>query len=145
MEGGREVKMAQESFIFLAMKRLLEEQEMISFTAVEFRFVSEQIKKDTIPFSFSPNEKNESFTAYYKNIATKYFRLEKLDEINGLAELSLLEAIDMEGNTVDPSDDFYALRKTKGTIIINVNRFQDLHPLPPELINRKLPVIEPKY
>lgn len=143
--GGREVEMAQESFIYLAMKRLLEEQEMISFTDVKFRFVSEQIKKDTIPFSFVPNEKNESFTAYFKNITTKYFRLEKLDEINGLAELSLLEAIDMEGNTVDPFDDFYALRKTKGTIIINVNRFQDIHPLPPKLVNRKLPVIEPKY
>lgn len=136
--------MAQESLIYKAMKRLLEEQEMISFQNVNFRYVSNAIKKDTIPFSFLPNDQNESFVAYYKNIATKYFRLDKLDAKTGLAELSLLEAINMEGHPVNPSEEFYALRRTNAKIIINVNQFHDIQVYPLEFINRPLPIIEPK-
>lgn len=136
--------MAQKSLIYKAMERLLEEQELISFQGVQFRYVSHSIKKDTIPFSFMPNEKNESFVAYYKRIATKYFRLEKLDAKTGLAELSLLEAIDMEGQSVNPSDEFYALRRTQAKIVVNVNQFHDIQAYPVEVVNRQLPIIEPK-
>nr|WP_225941890.1 CotY/CotZ family spore coat protein [Sporosarcina limicola] len=98
---------------------------------------------DTIPFMLSTSEKNKPFKAFYKGIATPYFRLEKLNEEICCAVLSLLEAIDIEGYPADSYDDFYALRKTKSCIIVNLNCFCVINPLSPELVNRPLPIIEP--
>lgn len=111
---------------------------------MEFRFVCLSKKLDTIPFLLYSINENNPFIAYHNCIATPFFRLEKLDEETCCAELSLLEAIDMEGNLADPFDDFYALRKTKVCINVNLNCFCVINPLPPEIVNRPIPVIEPK-
>lgn len=111
---------------------------------MEFQFICSQKKMDTIPFMlYSTNEK-KPFMAFYKCIATPFFRLEKIYEEICCSELSLLEAIDMEGNPTDSFNDFYALRKTNGCIIVRLSSFCVIDPLPPEYVNRPLPIIEPK-
>ena len=72
------------------------------------------------------------------------FSIRKLDEETCCAVLSLLEAVDMEGNPTDSCDDLFALRKTKSCIIVNLNCFCAINPLPLEFVNRPLPMIEPK-
>ena len=111
---------------------------------MEFQFICLSKKMDTIPFMLYSTNNNKPFMAFYKCIATPFFRLEKLDEETCCAELSLLEAIDMEGNPADSFDDFYALRKTNSCIIVNLSCFCVINPLPPEFVNRPLPIIEPK-
>jgi spore coat protein Y len=135
----------KQSCICHAMKTLLREQRIISGVDMEFQFIFLSKKLDTIPFMLYSINENKPFMAFHKCFATPFFRLEKLDEETCCAELSLLEAIDMEGNPADPFDDFYALRKTKGCISVNLNCFCVINPLPPKLVNRPLPIIEPKY
>ncbi|MBE1553883.1 CotY/CotZ family spore coat protein [Sporosarcina limicola] len=135
--------MGKRSNICLAMKTLQKEQNIIAGIDMEFQFICMLKRVDTIPFMLSTSEKNKPFKAFYKGIATPYFRLEKLNEEICCAVLSLLEAIDIEGYPADSYDDFYALRKTKSCIIVNLNCFCVINPLSPELVNRPLPIIEP--
>ena len=127
-----------------AMKTLEKEQKILTSIGVDFQFLCMSEKYDTIPFMLHNNEKNKPFMAHHKCIATPFFRLEKLDEELCCAELSLLEAIDMEGNPADSVEDLFALRKTKSCIIVNLCCFCVINPFPPELVNRALPIIEPK-
>ena len=103
-------------------------------------------RKKKIPFLlcfFLRSQKNH-FRLNHKGTATPYFRLEKIEEEICCAVLSLLIAVDMDGCPVDPDDEFYALRKTNSCVIVNLNCFCAINPLAPELVNRPLPVIEPK-
>lgn len=136
--------MDKESCICHAMKTLLKEQRIIAGVDMEFQFICLSKKMDTIPFMLYSTNKNKPLMAINKCIATPFFRLENLDEETCCAELSLLEAVDMEGNPTDSCDDLFALRKTKSCIIINLNCFCAISPLPPEFVNRPLPIIEPK-
>lgn len=144
IEGGGQVEVNKKSSICLAMKKLLKEQKIISGRDMEFQFICMSKETDTIPFMLIKREFNKPFTAYHKGVETPYFRLEKIDEEICCAVLSLLVAVDMDGTPVDSDDDFYALRKTKSCIIVNLNCFCAINPLPPELVNRPLPIIEPK-
>lgn len=132
------------SCICHAMQTLQIEQKVLSGNGMEFQFICKSKKLDTIPFMLFSNELKEPFRVRHKCMATPFFRLEKLDEKTCCAVLSLLEAVDMDGCPTDSYDDFYALRKTKTCIIVNLNCFCGIQPLEPELVNRKLPVIEPK-
>ena len=136
--------MDKQSCICIAMKTLLKEQNIIAGIDMEFQFICSLKKMDTIPFMLSSSNKMKPFMAFNKCIMTPFFRLEKVDEQTCCAELSLLEAIDMEGNLADPFDDFYALRKTKVCINVNLSCFCVINPLPLEIVNRPIPVIEPK-
>ena len=126
-----------------AMSRLQKEQNIISGSDSEFQFICKSKEIDTIPFMLYPKEFEKPFIAFYKGVPTPFFRLEKLDEKTCCAVLTLLEAVDMDGDAADSYDDFYALRKTKSCIIVNLNCFCVIHPLAPELVNRPLPIIEP--
>ena len=126
------------------MKTLHKEQKIISGSEMEFQFICKSRETDTIPFLLFPKKLKKPFMAYHKGIATQYFRLEKIDEEICCAELSLLVAVDMDGCPVDLDDDFYALRKTKSCVIVNLNCFCVINPLSPKLVNRPLPIIEPK-
>lgn len=127
------------------MMVLWEEQEKLSFK--EFRFVCDSIGYDTIPFmisnrkcrfeAFGRNEKGQFFI-------TPVFRLEKLDINHCCATLSLLEPVDMDGCPVEFCDEIYSLIKTKNCIIVDLSCFCIIEPLSPKLVNRALPIIEPK-
>ena len=136
--------MDKQSCICIAMKTLLKEQNIIAGIDMEFQFICSIKRMDTIPFMLSSSNKMKPFMAFNKCIMTPFFRLEKVDEQTCCAELSLLEAVDMEGCPTDCCDDLFALRKTKSCIIVNLNCFCAITPLPPEFVNRPLPMIEPK-
>ncbi len=136
--------MDRQSCICDAMKRLWKEQQLIAGIDMEFQFICLLKKIDTIPFMLHSTKKDKLFTVSNKCITTPFFRLERLDEETCCAVLSLLEAVDMEGNPTYSCDDLFALRKTKSCIIVNLNFFCAINPLPPEFVNRSLPIIEPK-
>jgi spore coat protein Y len=126
------------------MKVLHKEQKILSGSDMEFQFICMSKEKDTIPFMLFLKESKKPFLVNYKGTATPYFRLEKIVEEICCAVLSLLVAVDMDGSPVDSDDDFYALRKTNSCVIVDLNCFCVINPLAPELVNRPLPVIEPK-
>ncbi|GIN94287.1 spore coat protein Y [Siminovitchia terrae] len=138
--------MDKKNCICIAMKTLQKEQSIISGQHMEFQFVCMSTTTDTIPFMLFMKNNQKPLKAFTQCIVTPFFRLEKLDEETCCAELSLLEAIDMDGNPINSfDDDMYSLRKTKSCITVDLNCFCAINPLPPNLVNRPLLVIEPKY
>lgn len=132
------------SCICFAIKILQKEQKIVTERDVGLKFINKSRKMDTIPFMLFNINSQKPFMIYYKGIATPYFRLEKLNEETCCAELSLLEAIDMDGYSVNSYEDVYSLRKTDTCIIVVLSCFCVINPLPPELVNKPLPHIEPK-
>lgn len=132
------------SCICLAMKILETEQKLISERDLGLKFVSKSRKIDTIPFMLINIETQKPFTVYYKGIATPYFRLEKMNEETCCVVLSPLVAIDMDGIPVESYDSIYSFKKTDKCIIVVLSCFCAINPLPPELVNKPLPSIEPK-
>ena len=81
------------------MKTLLKEQKIISGRDMEFQFICITKKNDTIPFMLFNNKSTKPFMAIHKGIATPYFRLEEIHEDICCAVLSLLVAVDMDGES----------------------------------------------
>ena len=144
IEGGGRIDVNKNNSICFEMKVLLKEQKILSGSDREFQFICLSKEKDTIPFMLFLNKTKKPFFVNHKGTATPYFRLEKIVEEICCAVLSPIVAVDMDGSPVDYGDDFYALRKTKSRIIVDLNCFCVINPLDPELVNRPLPVIEPK-
>ena len=127
------------------LKQLQEEQERLSFEG--FRFICDSIGYDTIPFIISNGKRPLDALGWKMNghfFTTQVFRLEMLDERNCCAKLLLLEPVDMDGCPVDLCDDVYALIKTNRCIMVDLSCFCSIQPLSPKLVNRPLPIIEPK-
>ncbi len=128
------------------MKTLQREQSILSGQLKEFQFICFSPTTDTIPFMLLMKNNLKPLKAFTKCTVTPFFRLEKFDEETCCAELSLLEAIDMDGNLIDTFDDeLYSLRKTKSCIIVDLHCICAINSFPPNLVNRPLPDIEPKY
>lgn len=127
-----------------AMKTLQKEQSILSGQLIEFQFICFSATTDTIPFMLLMNNNLKPLKAFTKCTVSPFFRLEKLNEDTCCAELSILEAIDMDGIPIDSCADLYSLRKTKSCIIVDLNCFCAINPFPPNLVNRPLPEIEPK-
>ncbi|PIC85223.1 hypothetical protein CSV72_14845 [Sporosarcina sp. P20a] len=132
------------SVMCMEMMKLLEEQALMTKFGHGFQFVCSFPLYDTIPFTLHDCELQKPFSAHYKCIKTPYFRLEKLDIDTCCATLTLLEPVDMDGNSVDSCEELYSLKKTKDCIIVNINCFCTITPFSPKLVDRKLPTIEPK-
>jgi spore coat protein Y len=127
------------------LQLLAAEQERLSLKG--FRFICESIGYDTIPIILS-NEKCE-LDAWGKTTAgnffsTNVFRVEEIDADHCCARLSLLEPVDMDGCPVDLCGDVFSLLKTDLCIIVDLSCFCAIQPLSPKLVNRPLPIIEPK-
>ena len=126
------------------LERLLEEQKKLSFE--DFRFISDEFGFDTIPFILS-NGKCEfeawGWTNHGKFFTTKFFRLEAIDTDKCCATLSLLEPVDIDGCPADNCEVF-SLRTTMNCVIVDLSCFTSLQPLSPRLVNRLLPIVEPK-
>jgi spore coat protein Y len=134
-----------ESCICGDLQQLLEEQKRLALD--DFRFVCEKIGYDTIPIILS-NDKNQleawGWTEKGCFFTTTIFRLEAVDERTCCATLSLLEPVDMDGCPVEMCDNIFALRRTTNCIIVDLSCFCSIQPLSPRLVNRQLPIIEPK-
>ncbi|WP_198160051.1 CotY/CotZ family spore coat protein [Sporosarcina sp. P37] len=126
------------------MKKLLEEQQCLSKLGADLQFVCKRSVHDTIPFKLTGCKLHKPFGAYCSGVKSPYFRVEKVDIETCCALLTILEGVDMEGYPTDSCTELYSLRKTKKCIIVNLNCFCAITPLPPSLVNKPLPIIEPK-
>jgi spore coat protein Y len=127
------------------LKQLQEEQEKLSLDG--FRFICDSIGFDTIPFILSNgkcplNAWGRTINGHF--FTTQVFRLEMIDVGQCCAKLLLLEPVDMDGCPVDLCEDVYSLLKTKHCIMVDLKCFCTIQPLSPKLVNRPLPIVEPK-
>jgi spore coat protein Y len=125
--------------------QLQAEQDKLTFKG--FRFICDSFGYDTIPFILSNGQceldawgRTKNGTFFFTNV----FRLEKVDQEHCCAELSLLEPVDMDGCPVDSWHDAYSLLKTLECIVVDLGCFCTIQPLSPKLVNKPLPIIEPK-
>ncbi|MFP7295896.1 CotY/CotZ family spore coat protein [Neobacillus niacini] len=127
------------------LQQLLAEQKKLSFE--DFRFVNGDFGYDTIPFILSTKECQFEAWGWTNNgdfFITNVFKLEAIDEERCCATLSLLEPVDIDGCPVSICEDVFSLRTTSNCIIVDLSCFTSLQPLSPKLVNRLLPIIEPK-
>ena len=138
-------KRCEEHCLCREMEQLLDEQQRLAFEG--FRFVCEKIGYDTIPFVLSNGKcAFEVFGRTKKGLffTTQVFRLENLDTRHCCATLSLLLPVDMDGHPVEFCNDVFSLVKTDNCIMVDLTCFCSIKPLSPKLVNRELPIIEPK-
>jgi spore coat protein Y len=127
------------------LQQLQAEQEKLSYKG--FRFICESLGYDTIPFILSNGKceldawgRTENGIFFYTNV----FRVEEVDEDHCGARLTLFERVDIDGCPVDLCEDVFSLIKTNNCIIVDLNCYCSIQPLSPKLVNRPLPIIEPK-
>jgi spore coat protein Y len=127
------------------MKQLLDEQERLSFKG--FRFVCEKVGFDTIPFILTNGRCPFEAFGIMPNgqlFTTKVFRLEKVDSDDCCATLSLLVPLDFDGFQVEAYDEVYTYLRTDECINVDLSCFCTIQPLSPRMVNRPLPIVEPK-
>lgn len=127
------------------LQQLLEEQKKLSFE--DFRFVNGDFGYDTIPFILSTGKCQFEAWGWTNNgdfFITNVFRLEAIDVRRCCATITLLEPVDIDGYPVDMCDNIFSLRTTTNCIIVDLSCFTSLQPLSPRLVNRLLPIIDPK-
>lgn len=103
-------------------------------------------KEDEIdlPFNIFAIQNNVS-TAGKSCFKTSFFAVKSVDEENCCATLILLRPVDMDGNDTNQLCDLFCLKKTNSCIEVDVSCFCAIQCLDPGLVNRELPVIEPKW
>ncbi|WHY02169.1 CotY/CotZ family spore coat protein [Neobacillus sp. DY30] len=126
------------------LQQLLEEQKKLSFD--DFRFVCEDFGYDTIPFILSTGNCQFEAFGWANNgdfFTTNVFRVEAVDVRRCCATISLLEPVDIDGYPVDLCEVF-SLRTTSNCLVVDLSCFKSLQPLSPSLVDRLLPIVEPK-
>ncbi|WP_102347303.1 CotY/CotZ family spore coat protein [Bacillus sp. Marseille-P3661] len=132
--------------ICFELEQVLYEQNQISGS--EFQYVSNPFGMDTIPLIlYHSSNCHKPFKASCFNndncLTSMFFRIEHLDLDTCCAVFSLLKPVDMDGCQVD-CDDLYTLVKTGCCIKVDLSCIFAFTPLPPKIVNRALPIIEPK-
>ncbi len=106
------------------------------------------ILHDTIPVVFTtldvtnPYVANAFSTTSDMPFSTCYFRIEAVT--HSLVHLSLLYPIDIEGNTINPMESPYGLKKTESKITVPIQKFCSIQCVNPKLINRQIIIIGDK-
>lgn len=126
------------------MRRLQFEQKLLSDFGKDCRYIEWPYRMDTIPFTLVTEEDYEPFTAILHGGTTSYFRLESLEEHSCCAQLSLLRPVDMLGRHASSEHDLYTLKKTDTCIHLNLCCFIAINPMPPNLVEKSLPIVEVK-
>jgi spore coat protein Y len=127
------------------LQQLLEEQQKLSFDG--FRFISENFGYDTIPFILSSGTCQFEAFGWTNNgdfFTTNVFRVEAIDVERCCATISLLEPVDIDGYPVDLCDNVFSLRTTSICLVVDLTCFTSLQPLSPILVDRLLPIVDPK-
>lgn len=140
-KGGKALEMCR---LCEEMKQLWKEQQLLAEFGKGFRFVQLSDSKDTIPFMLQIPKQTTPFTVIVNGHSTPYFSLENIDEGSCIAQLSLLQPVDLKGQPALNDQDLYALIKTAHSIIIKICNFSSVIPLSHELVGRPLPIIESK-
>ncbi len=82
-------------------------------------------------------------TDYYFN--TPFFIIKKIDKTNDCVLLSSLEPVGIDGCTVDfPIGCVYSLIETNKCLTVNLSCFCGIQTLSSKLVNRDIPIIQPK-
>ena len=110
------------------MKELWKEQQLLTEFGKGFRFIQIPTSKDTIPFMLPTTDHSTPFSAIIDGISTPYFRLENINEESCLAQLSLLQPVDLKGQPALTDHDLYALQKTSHCIIVKICNFSANQP-----------------
>ncbi|HLO11039.1 MAG TPA: CotY/CotZ family spore coat protein [Pseudoneobacillus sp.] len=104
--------------------------------------------KKIIPFSlYTKNGKLfRAITShkFFPCVHSHVFTLKKMDKNTGCLVLSVLIPIDIEGCPVDLCTDLYSLIETSFCVNLEIKNFCGVVQLPEKLVNRFIPVIEPK-
>lgn len=140
-KGGEGVKMCR---LCEEMKELWKEQQLLAEFGKGSRFIHMSDSKDTIPFMLQITKQTTPFTAIVNGNSTPYFSLEKIDEESCIAQLSLLQPVDLKGQPALIDQDLYTLKKTSHSILVKICSFSSFIPLSHELVGRPLPIIESK-
>lgn len=119
----------QENCLFRAFEKIVEDNGAIPFSLIT--------KKGELFSAVASNE-------YFECVISPVFEIKKLDKKTGCVVLSALIPIDMEGCPVDLCSDLYSLLSTNTCITLDINCFCGVVPLPACLLNRYIPIIEPK-
>jgi hypothetical protein len=107
--------------------------------------LSKIIDINTIPFYLiTKNGVHMSQFDMEEGFETSYFRIESVDRTTGLAVISLLRPLDMEGNITNSRGHVFRLEKTDKTKTIDVSLISAVQPLNIELLKRNI-IIEPKW
>ncbi|MGN7386545.1 CotY/CotZ family spore coat protein [Sporosarcina sp. SAFN-015] len=125
------------------MKDLWKEQQSLAEFGKGFRFIYMSESKDTIPFMLHTKQ-STPFTAMTNGYNTPYFRLEKIIVETCIAQLSLLQPVDLKGHPPLTEEHLYAFKKTSDFIFVKLCSFREIIPLSHELVDRPLPIIESK-
>lgn len=131
-------------FLCEEMKELWKEQQLLEEFGKGFRFIHLPGATDTIPFMLQSTNHSDPFTAIMNGIATPYFRVERINEDSCIAQLSLLQPIDLKGQPAITDQELYTLKKTSHCILVNLCSFCAITPLSHELVDRPLPIIVSK-
>ncbi|MFC5603336.1 hypothetical protein [Sporosarcina koreensis] len=126
------------------MKELWKEQQLLAEFGKGFRFIHMSDSKETIPFMLQIPKRTTPFTALVNGHSTPYFSLENIDEESCIAQLSLLQPVDLKGDPALIDQDLYSLKKTSHSIFVKICSFSSIIPLSHELVGRTLPIIESK-
>ncbi|MGR3765507.1 CotY/CotZ family spore coat protein [Rossellomorea sp. NS-SX7] len=113
--------------------------EQCKLATQRFKFICEYDKVDTIPFILYTKEDSKPFEAHIHSDSTIFFKIIDIDE--ECATLRLLDGMDIDGYTTCDVEDVFALYKTDKCITIDCSCFLGIQPLPPKLVNRKLPEV----
>ncbi|MCM2531947.1 hypothetical protein NDK43_05515 [Neobacillus pocheonensis] len=119
-----------ENYIVQSFEKILEEDVVIPFTLLT-----------TKGELFSVVTSNQ----FFEDVNTPVFTLKILDKKKGLIVLNSLIPIDMEGCPVDLGPDLYSLILTNTCFTMKINCFSEIVPLPSDLIDKYIPIIESKY
>jgi hypothetical protein len=127
------------------------------FMAIYFRTFKKGIMgEDTIPLMLmNKHEQDQLFEAigfYYQarkhkvlTFRTNFFRIEEVHEKDDCITISFLIPLTVDGNFAEDICDVYRLERTKCCLTISIHHFCGLQFADPRLVNRKWPVIEPKW
>ncbi|MFS0687833.1 CotY/CotZ family spore coat protein [Sporosarcina sp. 179-K 8C2 HS] len=126
------------------MQELWKEQQLLAEFGKGLRFIHVADSIDTIPFMLHSSMQSAPFTAISNGSSSPYFRLEKIEKESCIAQLSLLQPVDLKGHPALTDQDLYALKKTSHCILVNLCGFSTISPLSHELVGRPLPIIESK-
>ncbi|WP_456275830.1 CotY/CotZ family spore coat protein [Bacillus sp. AK128] len=112
--------------------------------------------EDTVPFTLITSESAgdwlETIGFYYskreqkiKNFSTMYFRIEEIHEADGCITISYLLPFDIDGNPVNTQYQLYRLERTSCCLTVPLKDICGVQFLDPRLVNRKWPIVEPKW
>jgi hypothetical protein len=81
---------------------------------------------------------------FYNFVSSPVFSVKKIDKETGCIILSPFIPIDMEGCPVDLGPELYSLLETDSCVTLKLDCICGVLPLSACLINRYIPIIEPK-